>query len=325
MNTVMYIVVPCYNEEQALPVTSGLFLNEINELVSKGKISSESRILFVNDGSSDNTWSIICDLAKQDSRYIGISQSRNRGHQNALLAGMMEVKDIADVIVSIDCDGQDDISAMEEMIDAYHNGADIVYGVRSGRKTDSFGKRTTALLYYSILETMGVEIIKNHADYRLVSSKVIQAFSEYKEVNLFLRGMFPLVGYKSSCVYYERKERMAGKTHYPFTKMLGLAIDGITSLSVKPIRIITGLGMAVAFISFIAVIWFIIGACNGTTVPGWASTTCIITFLGGIQLIAIGVLGEYIGKIYLEVKARPRYVISERTSDINGKENNENN
>jgi len=314
MDTTLYIVVPCYNEEQVLPITSELFLNEIDDLCQKGKISSNSRIMFVNDGSTDSTWDIISNLANKNEKYIGISQSRNRGHQNALLAGMMEAMDKADIVITIDCDGQDDISAMEEMVDAYHDGVDIVYGVRSDRKTDSFGKRFTAQAYYRLLKLMGVEVVYNHADYRLVSSKVLKSFSQYKEVNLFLRGMFPLVGFKSTSVYYERHERMAGKTHYPISKMLALAIDGITSLSVKPIRIITGLGILVAIISFLAVIWFAIGAVCGNTVPGWASTTCIIAFLGGIQLIAIGVLGEYIGKIYLEVKARPRYIISERTS-----------
>jgi len=319
MNTKLYIIVPCYNEEQVLPITCELFLNELNTLIEKDKISPESRIMFVNDGSKDKTWDIICDLAEKDEHYIGISQSRNRGHQNAVLAGMMEAKDIADIIISIDCDGQDDIAAMEEMVDEYHKGSDIVYGVRSSRKTDSFGKRVTAQMFYRLLEVMGVEVVYNHADYRLVSAKVLQSFAEYKEVNLFLRGMFPLVGYKSTCVYYERHERMAGKTHYPLGKMLALAIDGITSLSVKPIRIITGMGLFVAFISFIAVIWFAVGAIIGNTIPGWASTTCIIAMLGGIQLIAIGVLGEYIGKIYLEVKARPRYIISERTGEESNK------
>lgn len=314
MDTTLYIVVPCYNEEQVLPITSELFLKEIDDLCQKGKIGSNSRIMFVNDGSTDSTWDIISNLADKNEKYIGISQSRNRGHQNALLAGMMEAMDKADIVITIDCDGQDDISAMEEMVDAYHDGVDIVYGVRSDRKTDSFGKRFTAQAYYRLLKLMGVEVVYNHADYRLVSSKVLKSFSQYKEVNLFLRGMFPLVGFKSTSVYYERHERMAGKTHYPISKMLALAIDGITSLSVKPIRIITGLGILVAIISFLAVIWFAIGAVCGNTVPGWASTTCIIAFLGGIQLIAIGVLGEYIGKIYLEVKARPRYIISERTS-----------
>lgn len=315
MDTKLYIVIPCYNEEQVLPITSKLFLDEINDLCQKGKISTESKIMFVNDGSKDKSWDIICELAKTDSHFIGISQSRNRGHQNALVAGMMEAKDIADVVITIDCDGQDDITAMEEMIDAYHGGSDIVYGVRSDRKTDSFGKRFTAETYYKLLGAMGVEVVYNHADYRLVSAKVLQSFAQYKEVNLFLRGMFPLVGYRSSCVYYERHERMAGRTHYPLGKMIMLAVDGITSLSVKPIRIITGIGMIVALISFAAVIWSIVRELTGSTVDGWASMTCIISFLGGIQLIAIGVLGEYIGKIYLEVKGRPRYIISERTEE----------
>lgn len=309
----LYIVIPCYNEEQVVPITAPLFLEELEMLCQKEKISKESRILFVNDGSTDKTWEVINELTQKDSRYLGISQSRNRGHQNALLAGMMEVKDIADVVITIDCDGQDDITAMEKMIDEYQDGADIVYGVRSSRKTDSFAKRFTAQSYYRLLDSMGVEVVYNHADYRLVSSKVLNAFSEYKEVNLFLRGMFPLVGFKSTTVFYDRHERVAGKSHYPLGKMIGLALDGITSLSIKPIRLITSFGVVVAIISFLAVIWFFVGAMLGNTVPGWASTTCIIAFLGGIQLIAVGVLGEYIGKIYLEVKQRPRYIISERT------------
>ena len=314
-NTILYIVVPCYCESEVLPITSKLFLDELNTLIGKEKISEKSRILFVNDGSSDDTWSIICGLSKENEHFKGISLSRNRGHQNALLAGMMEAKTVADVVITIDCDGQDDIEAMEKMIDEYDSGADIVYGARSSRKTDSFAKRFTAQTYYKLLASMGVEVVYNHADYRLVSAKVLEAFSEYKEVNLFLRGMFPLVGFKSTTVLYERHERMAGKTHYPLKKMIGLAMDGITSLSVKPIRLITGMGIGVALISFLAVIWFFIGAMTGKTVQGWASTTCIIAFLGGIQLIAIGVLGEYIGKIYMEVKERPRYIISSRTDE----------
>lgn len=314
-NTILYVVVPCYNESEVLPITCELFREELESLVKEQKISENSRILFVNDGSSDNTWEIIKDLSAKNRCFEGISLSRNRGHQNALVAGMMEAKNTADTVITIDCDGQDDLNAMERMIDEYDSGADIVYGVRSSRKTDSFAKRFTAQSYYKMLASMGVEVVYNHADYRLVSARVLEAFSEYKEVNLFLRGMFPLVGFKSTTVLYERHERMAGKTHYPLNKMIGLAMDGITSLSVKPIRLITGMGIGVAIISFMAVIWFFVGAIMGKTVPGWASTTCIITFIGGIQMVAIGVLGEYIGKIYMEVKGRPRYIISERTEE----------
>lgn len=313
MNTKLYVVIPCYNEEEVLPVTSKLFLEELQDLIQKNKISEESRILFVNDGSRDRTWEIIKQLSRADSHFMGISQSRNRGHQNAVLAGLMEVKDRADITISIDCDGQDDVKAMEAMVDAYHNGAEVVYGVRSKRDTDKFFKRFTAEIFYKLLNLMGAEVVFNHADYRLVSSRVLLEFSGFKEVNLFLRGLIPLVGFKSTSVYYERQERMAGKSHYPLSKMLGLAFDGITSLSIKPVRMIAGLGIGVSVLSFIGVIWALVTQFTGHTVAGWASTVCVVCFMGGIQLICLGVLGEYIGKIYMEVKARPRYIISERT------------
>lgn len=315
MQPILYIVIPCYNEEKVLPITCEMFLKKINQLVDAGKIDDKSRVLFVNDGSKDRTWEIICDLAKKDSHYIGISQSRNRGHQNAVLAGLMEAKDRCDITISIDCDGQDDINAMDAMVDAFLDGCEIVYGVRSRRDTDTFFKRFTAEGFYKILNWMGAEVVYNHADYRLVSSRVLQEFANYKEVNLFLRGMFPLVGFKSTSVYYERHERIAGESHYPLTKMLGLAFDGITSLSVKPIHLITGLGCGIALLSFIGVIWSVVVALMGKSVTGWASMTSIICFIGGVQLICLGVLGEYIGKIYMEVKQRPRYIISERTED----------
>ena len=313
MDTVLWMVIPCYNEEKVLPITAPMFLQELNSLIVKGKISEKSRILFVNDGSRDETWSIIRSLAEHDAHFIGISQSRNRGHQNAVLAGLMEAKDRADITISIDCDGQDDITAMEAMVDEYHNGCEIVYGVRSSRETDTFFKRFTAQSFYKLMNKMGAEVVYNHADYRLVSARVLKEFANFKEVNLFLRGMFPLVGFKSTSVYYERHERIAGQSHYPLSKMLGLAFDGITSLSTKPIRIITGIGCVVALLSFIGVIWAIIAAALGRTVTGWTSMTCIICFVSGVQLICLGVLGEYISKIYLETKARPRYIISERT------------
>jgi glycosyltransferase involved in cell wall biosynthesis len=313
MPPVLYIVIPCYNEEKVLPITSGLFLEKIRELVQLEKISDESRILFVNDGSKDKTWEIILQLSKADSHYIGISQSRNRGHQNAVLAGLMEAKDRCDITISIDCDGQDDINAMNEMVDAYLDGCEVVYGVRSSRKTDTFFKRFTAECFYKFLHWMGAEVVYNHADYRLVSSRVLQEFANFEEVNIFLRGMFPLVGFKSTSVYYERHERMAGESHYPLRKMLALAFDGITSLSVKPLHLIMSLGFIIAIISFIGVIWSIVVDLTGHAIAGWASMTCIICFIGGVQLISLGVLGEYIGKIYMEVKHRPRYIISERT------------
>lgn len=315
MLPILYIVVPCYNEEQVLPITSDLFLKKIRDLEKSWKISPESRILFVDDGSKDNTWQIICDLAGKDRHFKGIQQSRNRGHQNAVLAGLMEAKDHCDITISIDCDGQDDINAMDAMVDAYLDGCEIVYGVRSKRDTDTFFKRFTAESYYKFLKFMGVDAVYNHADYRLVSSRVLKAFADFKEVNLFLRGMFPLVGFKSTSVYYERRERIAGKSHYPLKKMLALAFEGITSLSVKPLHIITGLGCFIAALSFIGVVWSVIVALCGNSVPGWASMTCIICLLGGVQLTCLGVLGEYIGKIYMEVKQRPRYIISQRTKD----------
>lgn len=310
---ILYIVIPCYNEESVLPITSKLFLDKLTYLIDEKMIDDKSRVMFVNDGSKDNTWSIISNLAKQDEHYIGIAQSRNRGHQNAVLAGLMEAKDMCDITISIDCDGQDDINAMDQMIKEYNNGCEIVYGVRSKRDTDTFFKRFTAEGFYKLLNKMGAEVVYNHADYRLISSKALQAFSEFKEVNLFLRGMIPLVGFKSTSVYYERNERIAGESHYPLSKMLSLAFEGITSLSVKPIRIITGLGIGVSFISVIGIVWAVISYFSGNAVAGWASMICILCFMSGMNLLSLGVLGEYIGKIYLETKHRPRYIISDRT------------
>ena len=314
---VLYIVIPCYNEEKVLPITSGIFLEKMQKLIQDEKIDEKSRIMFVNDGSKDRTWEIILELAKKDEHFIGISQSRNRGHQNAVLAGLMEAKDCCDITISIDCDGQDDINAMDQMIEEYYDGCEIVYGVRSNREKDTIFKRCTAQGFYKFLNAMGAEVVYNHADYRLVSSRVLQEFANYKEVNLFLRGMFPLVGFKSTSVYYERHERIAGESHYPLRKMLALAFDGITSLSVKPIRMITELGIIIAMLSFAGVIWSIVMALLGRTVAGWASMVCIVAFIGGVQLICTGVIGEYIGKIYMEVNHRPRYIISERTEKNN--------
>ena len=315
MKPILYIVIPCYNEEKVLPITSKMFLDKINELIDKQKIAEESSILFVNDGSKDSTWEIIHNLAEENKHYKGICLSRNRGHQNALLAGLMEAKEYADITISIDCDGQDDINAMNEMVDKYLEGYEIVYGVRSKRKTDTFFKRFTAESFYKLLNMMGVETVYNHADYRLMSKKVLNEFASFKEVNLFLRGMVPLVGFKSTSVFYERHERLAGESHYPLSKMLSLAFDGITSLSIKPIRLITALGVIVALLSFIGVIWSIITHFLGQTVSGWASMTCIICFVSGVQLISLGVIGEYVGRIYLETKQRPRFIIAERTYD----------
>lgn len=310
---ILYIVIPCYNEEEVLPITAPEFSAKIEELIQLEKISTESKILFVDDGSKDNTWKLIQKFSRENQVFRGIRQSRNRGHQNAVLAGLMEAKELADITISIDCDGQDDINAMNQMVEEYLNGCEVVYGVRSKRDTDTFFKRFTAEGFYKLLNWMGAEVVFNHADYRLVSSKVLHAFQEYKEVNIFLRGMFPLVGFKSTSVYYERHERIAGESHYPLKKMLALAFDGITSLSVKPIRIITGLGTLTSILSLIGVIWAVVRALLGYTVAGWASIVSIVCFMGGIQLICLGVIGEYIGKIYMETKARPRYIISERT------------
>lgn len=287
---ILWIVIPCYNEKDVLPITAPMFLEQIQTMISKEKISAKSRILFVNDGSKDSTWDIICKLAQEDEHYIGISQSRNRGHQNAVLAGLMEAKDVCDITISIDCDGQDDITAMERMVDEYLAGAEVVYGVRSKRDTDTFFKRFTAESFYKLLDKMGVETVYNHADYRLISTRVLQEFAGFHEVNIFLRGMIPLVGYKNATVYYERHERIAGESHYPLSKMLALAFDGITSLSVRPISIITGAGCVVSLIGFVGIIWAIITAILGNAVPGWASIVCIVCFLGGIQLLSLGVI-----------------------------------
>ncbi len=319
MQPVLYIVIPCYNEEKVLPITAPMFLKKIQDLSAAGKISQDSRVLFVNDGSKDNTWNIIKDLSKADPHYIGICQSRNRGHQNAVLAGLMEAKDKCDITISIDCDGQDDINAMDAMVDAYLDGCEVVYGVRSKRDTDTFFKRFTAEGFYKLMNWMGAEVVFNHADYRLISSRVLQEFANFKEVNIFLRGMIPLVGFKSTSVYYERAERIAGESHYPLKKMLALAFDGITSLSVKPIRMITGFGVTVSILSFLGVLWALISQLTGSTVSGWASTMCVICFMGGVQLVCLGVIGEYVGKIYMETKRRPRYIISERTWEENKK------
>ena len=313
----LYIVIPCYNEEEVLPVTAPQFLAKLSSLYENGKISESSRIMFVNDGSKDKTWELITELSKNNEKIVGISLSRNRGHQNALLAGLMEAKGKCDITISIDCDGQDDIDAMDKMVDEYLNGAEIVYGVRSSRKTDTFFKRATAQGFYKLLNAMGAEVVYNHADYRLVSSKVLNEFENFKEVNIFLRGMIPLVGFKSTSVYYERHERLAGKSHYPLKKMLALAFNGITSLSIKPIRMITAMGFFIALLSVAGITWSVITAILGHTVAGWASTVSIVCFLGGVQLISLGIIGEYIGKIYLETKSRPRYIISERTEGNN--------
>jgi glycosyltransferase involved in cell wall biosynthesis len=310
----LIVVIPCYNEEKTLPVSSPLFADELKGLVDSGRVSSESRILFVDDGSADATWQVITDLSRRDDRFIGIRQSRNRGHQCALWAGLMEAHDLGcDMTVTIDCDGQDDVHAMTEMVDEYAKGADIVYGVRNDRSSDTFFKRFTAECFYRLQGALGVEVVYNHADYRLLSARVLDALPEYGETNLYLRGMIPLVGFKSSKVFYARKDRLAGESHYPFLKMLGFAADGITSLSVKPIRFITLFGAVVSALTFVMAIWSLVSWMRGDVVRGWTSEVLCVCFLGGIQLISLGVIGEYVGKIYLETKRRPRAIISDRT------------
>ncbi len=315
MKPTLYIITPCYNEEAVLPITAPQFLAQIRKMQDMGLISDESRVMFVNDGSKDKTWELIRSFAAEEETFIGISQSRNRGHQNAVLAGLMEAKDHCDITISIDCDGQDDIGAMEDMVKAYLDGCEVVYGVRSSRKTDTFFKRTTAQGFYKLLNAMGAEVVYNHADYRLISSRVLNEFAQFKEVNLFLRGMVPLVGFKSTSVYYERNERLAGESHYPLKKMLALAFDGITSLSVKPLRMISGLGIIASVISFAGVIWALVSKLLGYTIAGWTSIFFVVCLLCSVQLICLGIIGEYIGKIYMEVKGRPRYIISERTEE----------
>ena len=311
----LYIVIPCYNEQDVLPITAPMFLDKIEGLISQGLCSESSKVLFVNDGSKDDTWDIICGLAKQNPKFKGINLSRNRGHQNALLAGLMYAKERCDVTISIDCDGQDDINAMDEMMRQFNEGCDVVYGVRSKRDTDTFFKRFTAESFYRFMRLMGAETVFNHADYRLMSKRALEGLAEFKEVNLFLRGTVPLVGYKSTSVYYERNERIAGESHYPFSKMLNLALNGITSLSTKPLRYITTIGFVMAFISFMFIVWAIVARFTGNTVAGWTSLVGIMALIGGIQLFCLGIIGEYIGKIYSEVKQRPKYIIQSTTDE----------
>lgn len=320
MKDILYLVIPCYNEEQVLHETSKRLLEKINTMISKELISCESKILFVNDGSNDKTWDIIERLHSKNSIFSGINLSRNRGHQNALLAGLMTAKEHADMTISLDADLQDDVGVIDKFVEQYYNGSDIVYGVRSSRQTDTFFKRTSALAFYKLMNILGVDAIFNHADYRLMSKRALEGLSQYKEVNLFLRGMIPLIGYRYSIVEYERHERFAGESKYPLKKMIAFALDGITSLSIKPIRIITMLGFTIFFVSVIALIYSIVVKFFGSTVTGWTSLTLSIWMLGGIQLLSLGVIGEYIGKIYNETKQRPRFIISDKLIDINKKD-----
>ena len=310
----LYVVVPCYREEAVLPETARRLKEKLTALMERGKISRRSRILFVNDGSKDRTWEIIEALHGQDRLFSGVNLSRNRGHQNALLAGLMTAVQRADMMVSMDADLQDDINAMDEMIDAYHNGYDVVYGVRSSRKSDSFFKRFTAESFYRLMKAMGVDIVFNHADYRLMSRRAVEGLAQFREANIFLRGIVPQIGYPWTTVEYVRAKRFAGESKYPLKKMLAFAFDGITSFSVKPMRLILFLGAVIFALSLVVLVWALIARLNGRTVSGWTSLMCSIWMIGGIQLLSLGVIGEYIGKIYAESKARPRYII-ERVLD----------
>lgn len=320
MKETLYLVIPCYNEEEVLHETAKRLLEKIKNMMNNDVITKESKILFVNDGSKDNTWSIIQELHEQNNIFSGVNLSRNRGHQNALLAGLMTAKNHADMVISLDADLQDDIDVIDKFVEEYYGGSDIVYGVRSSRKTDTFFKRTTALGFYKFMNVLGVDVVYNHADYRLMSKRALEGLSEFKEVNLFLRGLVPLIGYKHSIVEYERHERFAGESKYPLKKMLAFAWDGITSFSIKPIRIITGLGFSIFLLSFIALIYSLIVKLMGHTENGWTSLTISIWMIGGIQLLSLGVIGEYIGKMYNETKHRPRFIIADTLISNDDKE-----
>lgn len=314
MNT-LYIVVPCYNEEEVLPETSRRLREKLEALMSAGKISGESRIMFVNDGSKDRTWEIISGLHADCTLFCGVDLTRNRGHQNALLAGLMTAKDRADAVISMDADLQDDVDAVDEMVDKFLDGVDIVYGVRSSREKDTFFKRFTAEAFYRVMNAMGAETVFNHADYRLMSRRALEGLSQFQEVNLFLRGIVPMIGYRTDTVEYERGERFAGESKYPLKKMLAFAMEGITSLSVKPLRMITGLGFLIFLISLVMIVYNLVRWVGGNTVTGWASLACSLWALGGLILLSLGVVGEYIGKIYLETKGRPRFLIRQVLED----------
>lgn len=312
MQPVLYVVIPCYNEEEVIHETCKRLHKKLDDMVSDKLISDESRIMFVNDGSYDNTWGIISELFAEDDYVTGLNLSKNKGHQNALLAGLFEAKEHADIIISMDADLQDDIEVMDLFVKEYNNGAQIVYGVRNSRKKDSAFKRGTAVMFYKLMKLLGVETVYNHADYRLMSKKAVEALSGYREVNLFLRGIIPLIGFKTAEVSYERGERFAGKSKYPLGKMMQFAIEGITSFSIRPIRIITVAGVLISFASLIMIIHAIIGYFFGFTITGWTTLVVSLYFLGGFQILSIGIVGEYIGKIYLEVKQRPRYIIEDK-------------
>lgn len=312
---ILYLVIPCYNEQEVLQETEKRLTEKLNRMISEGLVSEKSRMVFVDDGSKDETWNIIRRMYEQNTLVLGIKSSRNRGHQNTLLEGLMTVKDECDMVVSMDADLQDDIEVLDQFVTRYYEGCDIVYGVRSARRTDTFFKKYTAEGFYKMMGHMGVEIVYNHADYRLMSRRALHALEEFEEVNLFLRGMVPLLGFKSGIVTYERHERFAGESKYPLKKMLSFAMDGITSLSVKPIRFISAMGVLLFAVSIILLIYYIAGYFMGNTVQGWATLVVSIWGIGGLELLAIGIIGEYIGKIYLESKHRPRYIVEEFLKD----------
>ncbi len=314
-NEILYIVIPCYNEEEVIEETTKRLKEKLNNLIKNKTISKDSKVMYVNDGSKDKTWELIEKIHEKEKLFSGISLSRNRGHQNALLAGLMTAKEYADVVISMDADLQDDIDAIDEMLDKYYAGNEIVYGVRSSRKKDAWFKKTTAEIFYKFMKTMGVDVVYNHADYRLASKKVLNELENYKEVNLFLRGVFPLIGFKSDVVYYERNERFAGESKYPLKKMLNFAWDGITSFSVKPIRFVLSLGIIMFIMSLLVLLYCLIVKILGHTVAGWTFIVCSIWITSAIEMLAIGLIGEYIGKIYSETKARPRYIISKNLNE----------
>lgn len=314
-NDILYLVIPCYNEEEVLHETAKQLLAKMHSMFDRGMISRESKIMFVNDGSRDRTWEIIEELHRADPIYVGVKLSRNKGHQNALLAGLMTAKERADMTISLDADLQDDVNVIDQMVEKYHEGCDVVYGVRSARKTDTFFKKFTAQGFYKIMKALGVDIVYNHADYRLMSKRALEGLSEFQEVNLFLRGIVPLIGYQSAVVTYERHERFAGESKYPLKKMLAFATDGITSFSIKPIRLITVCGFFIFLVSVAMLIYSLVVHFWGETAWGWTSTIVSIWAIGGLQLLAIGIVGEYIGKIYLETKARPKYIIEKVLED----------
>lgn len=315
VSPILYMVIPCYNEEEVLEETTKQLKGKMESLIKTKKISEKSKVMYVNDGSKDGTWKLIKKIHKKEPLFTGITLSRNRGHQNALLGGLMTAKNYADIVISMDADLQDDINAIDAMIDKYNDGCDIVYGVRSTRKTDTWFKRTTAEGFYKFMKVLGVDVVYNHADYRLTSKRVLEEFSNFKEVNLFLRGMFPLVGYKSDVVYYERNERFAGESKYPLKKMLNFAWDGITSFSVKPLRMICCAGFVILFISICIMIYALVRKLTGNTVDGWTFLAISIWFIGGLQMISIGIIGEYVGKVYSETKQRPRYIVAENLEE----------